>query len=153
MTYELKLLLASHVVAGILGIAAFYVVWLHLFREKRSMGFLKFTSISGVIFLVLSWLTGGYYYAMYYGKAVRNIVKDGKYPWAHTVFMESKEHLFLFLPFLALAVAIILLTTSQDKLDAEPVLKRRLSWVAGLIVILGIIVTLSGAIVSGAVRQ
>ncbi len=147
----LKLLLSSHVVFGVLGIAAFYAVLLQLLKQKRSIRFLKISSISGVILLVLSWLTGGYYYATYYGKAVRAVIKAGKYSWAHTVFMEAKEHIFLFLPFLAVVVAIVLHTQAY-RLETDARLKKQLTWLTGILVVLGIIITLAGAIISGAVR-
>ena len=44
---------------------------------------------------------------VYYGGAVRRIIKEGDFPWAHLVFMEVKEHAFLLLPFMSLVLTLI----------------------------------------------
>ncbi|MDP3993985.1 MAG: hypothetical protein Q8P75_03340 [bacterium] len=151
MTTLLKFLLASHVVLGLLGVAAFYAVWMQLLKQKVSVRFTKISSIWGALFLVLSWVTGGYYYATYYGAAVRSVIRAGQYPWAHSVFMEAKEHIFLFLPFLGIVLAIVLVAVGEQ-INSKPVLKKELAILAGVISVLGIIIILSGAIISGAVR-
>ena len=79
------------------------------------------------------------------------MIKAGPYPWAHTVFMEAKEHIFLFLPFLAVVVTL-LVWQSAPELSTRPDLKRALTWLTGVLTGLGIIITLAGAVVSGAVR-
>ena len=65
--------------------------------------------------------------------------------------MEAKEHVFLFLPFLAatLFVAILVL---DERIETEASLKRALGWLAGIIVVLGTFAAISGIIISGAVR-
>lgn len=151
MTAIFKFLLVFHVITGVLGVAAFYAVWLSFLRRKFAAKSLRRRSFAGLALLVLSWLSGGYYYATYYGQAVRAVIKGGKYPWAHTVFMEAKEHIFLFLPFLALAAAVII-AKFGDGLESRPMLQKSLAALCGVLVLLGTIVTLSGAVISGAVR-
>jgi hypothetical protein len=56
----------------------------------------------GVVFLFSAWLAGGFYYVEFYGSGVKPLIKAGPFPWAHKVVMETKEHVFLFLPFLGL---------------------------------------------------
>ena len=58
-----------------------------------------------VVALLAAWVSGGWYYVSEYGNAVKPIIKAGPLPWTHSIMMETKEHLFLFLPFLALLVA------------------------------------------------
>ncbi len=152
MTGTLKFLLSAHVILGLLGIILFAAVGLGLLRERLSLKSLRKQSLWGTVFFVLSWLTGGYYYVAYYGKAVRGVIKAGQYPWAHSVFMEAKEHIFLFLPFLALAVVAGLSTLLGEKRDGDAWLRGQLSFVTGVIVVLGILITLSGVVISGAVR-
>ena len=106
--------------------------------------------LSFVSFLI-SWLVGGYYYAIYYGKAAKPLILKGSYPWAHTFFMEAKEHIFLFIPFLAAAMFVALLIL-VERIEGEASLKKALTWLAGVIVVLGIFMALSGIIISGAVR-
>jgi len=52
----------------------------------------------------------------FYGSTVKPFIKEGPYPWAHKVVMETKEHVFLFLPFLGLL--------------AWGLMQRRGSWMA-----------------------
>lgn len=69
----------------------------------------------------------------------------------HEVFMEWKEHIFLFLPFLAL----LLLFATWKLESGSPVAearRRAASALAAVITVIGIIVTLSGVAASGAVR-
>lgn len=150
MSMLLKIILISHVFLGVLGVIAFYAVWMGLLKQKLSLKFLQFASLTGLISFVLSWLNG-VYYVIYYSKAVRAAIKAGQYSWAHTVFMESKEHIFLFVPFLS-AVVFLTLWFLGDKLENEINLKRSTIMISGLVTVLGIIITLSGLLISGAVR-
>ncbi|MEK7146995.1 MAG: hypothetical protein AAB772_01930, partial [Patescibacteria group bacterium] len=80
MSLILKISLASHVILGIIAIIFFYAVWLNLFKQKLNLKLLKFSSLTGLIAFLLSWLTGGYYYVVYYGNAVRPGIKGGQFP-------------------------------------------------------------------------
>ncbi len=151
MTTKQEVNLILHVLTGLIGIIAFYPVWTGLLRERLTPKSLKLGSFLGLVFLVISWLTAGSYYTTYYGQAVKAAVVAGKYPWAHKVLMEAKEHVFLFLPFLAAAL-FFSIWAFGDRLEREPGAKKSLAALTGLLVILGIIVTLAGVVVSGAVR-
>jgi len=62
----------------------------------------------GLALLVAAWIAGGYYYVEFYGADVKPLIKEGPMPWAHKVVMETKEHVFLFLPFLGvLALGVV----------------------------------------------
>lgn len=151
MNIFLKTLLAIHVIIGMTGVIAFAGVWMNMLKSKLSMKFLTWSSAVGFVAFITSWFTGGYYYAIYYGAVAKPIILKGNYPWAHSFFMEAKEHIFLFLPFLAAALFIALLLLGE-RIEAEASLKKALTWLAGIIVVLGIIMALSGVIISGAVR-
>lgn len=151
MTLLLKYNLIAHIIFGLLAIMAFYAVWLNLIKQKLNLDFLKFISLSGFLMIVLSWITGGYYYLNYYSPVVGNIVKAGPYPWAHAIFTESKEHIFLFMPFLALIIYAIIWILNE-RIEQSPALKKSILYLSALTSVLGIIITLSGVIISGAVR-
>jgi len=146
-----KILLVSHVIAGLLAIIASYAVWMGLLKRELSAKFLTRTSWFAAVMIWVSWLAGGYYYWAYYGQSVKTVIIQGRYAWAHSVFMESKEHVFLFLPFLYLVLAIVI-SGFSDRLTAQPDLKKQLALLAAINAILGIIITLSGVVISGAVR-
>lgn len=150
MTSLLQFTLISHVLFGVLGIVAFYAIWMGLLKKQIRLQFVRYCSLVGTILLLLSWLSGGYYYTTYYGSTVKPIIKAGPFPLAHAIIMESKEHIFLFLPFLGIAVMLALwLLPWRD--DSFPV-KRSLAAVSGTCVILGTAIALGGIVISGAVR-
>lgn len=151
MNILLQNLLIIHVISGILGVIALYAVLISLIKSALNLEWLRQASLWGVVLLILSWLTGGYYYATYYGAKVKPVIVKGSYPWAHTVFMEAKEHIFLFLPFLSLAIFLALWLLGE-RLEINANLKRALIFLTGLATSLGVIVTLFGVIISGAVR-
>lgn len=152
MSLILKISLASHVILGIIAIIFFYAVWLNLFKQKLNLKLLKFSSLTGLIAFLLSWLTGGYYYVVYYGNAVRPGIKGGQFPWAHTIVMEAKEHIFLFLPFLA-AISFIVLWFFGQTIATDAKLKKGLLFINAVIAVIGTAIALSGIIISGAIRQ
>lgn len=151
MSTLFKTLLAIHVVLGVVGVIACAGVWMNLLKQKLPVRFLKWSSAVGLVSFIASWVIGGYYYAIYYGKAVKPIIQKGQYAWGHSFFMEAKEHVFLFLPFLAAALFVTILVLGE-RIETEAPLKRALGWLAGIIVILGALAALSGIIISGAVR-
>lgn len=146
-----KTLFTLHVIIGMIGVVAYAGVWMNMLKQKPSLRFLKWSSALGLASFIISWFAGGYYYARYYGSSVKPIILKGSYAWAHSIIMEAKEHIFLFLPFLSAAMVVALLFTDEH-LEAEAPLKKALSWLAGVIVVLGAIMAFSGIIISGAVR-
>lgn len=95
-------LIGSHAFLGELGAMMFLWVFIELLNptEQRIGRALK-VALMGVLFLFLSWLVGGYYYVNIYGSAVKPLIKAGPLPWTHGIITETKEHVFLFLPFLS----------------------------------------------------
>ena len=146
-----QFLLASHVILGLLGVAGSYATLMASLKERLSLSFLRTTSLGALIAYILSWLAGGYYYAVYYGTMVKPVIKAGPYPLAHAIIMESKEHVFLLLPILA-AVITLLIFLAGPALQSSPALKRSLSFLAGVTTALGFIIAIAGTIISGAVR-
>lgn len=151
MSPLLQAALVLHVVTGVGGVVALYALWMGLLKRTPVLERLRAWSFASLLFFVLSWLTGGYYYVTYYGKAVKPVIKAGDFPWAHAVFTEAKEHVFLFLPVLA-AVLFLALLWGGDEIERSSALKRSLVFLAGAATIVGILVTLSGVVISGAVR-
>mgnify|MGYP001603825289 FL=1 len=73
----------------------------------------------------------------------------GAYPWAHQVFMESKEHVFVLLPFLAIALWLMIRLLAKEQ---DEKLKKAAMFVAFITLSLGVFIALSGILISGAVR-
>jgi len=143
--------LSMHVIFGLVGIIASYAVFMGLLKRNLFLSFLRISSITAFLGYILSWFSGGYYYVLYYGDNVKPIIKAGDYPWAHSFFMETKEHIFLFLPVLSLVLAIIIYMFG-DQLDRNQSLKNKTAMLAGAITILATLITLSGVVISGSAR-
>lgn len=150
MSTPLIILLTLHVFFGIIAITAWYGIWMNLFKERSSWRFIRAASTLGACAIMVSWFTGGYYYITHYGSAVRAIIREGNYSWAHSIGMEFKEHIFLFLPILAIVLWV--LARHGEIHEGKNGLKRLMRGLAGVAVALGTIITLAGIIISGAVR-
>jgi len=152
MSYLLIFVLVSHIILGVLG-AAFLVAYLLAFSKNRDdSGYLTRMSFFAFIAFTASWIFSGYYYVTYYGKAVKPIILKAEFSWAHTVLMESKEHIFLFLPFLSLALFAVTMVFRREFSE-----NKKLSFsVVSLCfttVSIALLVTIFGMVVSGAVAK
>ncbi len=146
-------LIGIHAFLGELGLASFLWVFIEILdpnhsRIKRA----KIASLVGAIFLFLSWFVGGYYYVEYYGDNVKPIIKEGPQPWAHGIFTEAKEHIFLFLPFLAFTT-FILIRNYSHKIEKNKKIKKSILWLCAVILILGALMALMGYLISSGARS
>lgn len=148
MTTFFASLLVAHVILGLVGVIASFIVTYLLIRDKFSSrkviccSFIAFTSY------VLSWLSGGWYYWKYYGAQVKPIILKGNYSWAHLVIMEVKEHMFLFLPF-ATFVLFLIVWLREETLTNEESLRKSTFLLSLCITVMAIVITLSGMLISG----
>lgn len=146
-------LIGLHLGFAIIGIDAF--LWLlgkfkdNGSSQKRQKSRIV-TACVGVAAFVGSWLAGGYYYVIYYGKLVKPGILHGAAPWAHDIIMETKEHIFLFIIPLA---ATVLFITLLPKEEMERLKIRSLAWwLSGAVAVLGLLIGAMGFIISAAAR-
>ena len=151
ITALLKFSLFSHIILGVAAVAAAYAVLMSLLKRESNIRFLETVSLGGLVVLLLSWITGAYYYVIYYGPAVRDVIKKGPYPWAHSIVMEAKEHVFLFLPFLFVALFLSIIA-GRTFLNQNLMFKRSLIAVAAILTIISVSIALAGMGISGAAR-
>lgn len=142
-------LLILHVVIGILGVGASYTLLMGLLKRKPKLSLLRIYSLTAFLSYLISWGTGGYYYVFRYGGEVKPVIKAGLYPWAHALFMEVKEHIFLFLPVMAFTT-LLALWAYGEKLEENKSLRRALILISVMMVLFGTFITASGIIISGA---
>ena len=149
MTPLLVIALVSHIILGIAAIGLAHLVLMQLLRKTPAWGWaIGLASWSAFLFFV-SWATSAYYYVIYYGGSVKPVIVAGNYSWAHTIFMEGKEHVFLIIPFMAVTLVLSLKVLRDNK---EPRLKLAVTIFASTLVVLGLFVAISGIVVSGAAR-
>lgn len=151
MTPILATLLITHIVLGLIGIGALWALSMALLKKTPNLRFLRASSLTAVIGFVLSWITGGIYCVTYYGGPVKAAIKAGPNPWAHSFFMETKEHVFLLLPFISLALALAFFF-GGERIIGDDKKRRALFVVAIIATLIGIFSALSGILISGSVR-
>lgn len=149
MTFTVAVI--AHVIVGLVGIIATYAVALGTRKKTPSVVFLIWTSATAFVSFILSWAFGAYYYVLNYGANVKPVILAGKYPWAHSIFMEAKEHVFLFLPFLAF-VTMLAVLLFRENIATDDRLRNSVFFLAMTTFLLGVFITLSGVLISGAVR-
>mgnify|MGYP001328902642 CR=1 FL=1 len=147
MTSLLVTALVVHILLGVAAIGLVYFVLIQTLKRTPDWEWSRNLSMWATVLFFISWISAAYYYVAYYGSAVKPVIKAGEYPWAHAVFMEGKEHIFILIPFLTVTLALALHSRNEN-----PKLKTAIVALAATIVVLGIFVTLSGVVVSGAAR-
>lgn len=145
-----QIILLSHPTFGVLAVLA--AVWVFVETLNASLGNrqrIRNAAWLVAVFLWLSYLAGGYWYVNFYGPE-RDIIKAGPWPFAHSFFMETKEHLFFVLLLLGTYLPI---TTSHPALATDRWAQRLVLTVATLIVLLGLAMEGAGAIISFGVKE
>ena len=148
MTTTLATLLIVHVLSGVIAIGMLNVVLMHLLKKAPNYVFVSRLAWSAVALFFLSWATSAYYYVTYYGSAVKPRILAGAMPVAHTFFMETKEHIFLVLPFMAVSIA---LCTTYLRSDPDEGLRKSTALLTLVALAVGVAVAASGILVSGSI--
>ena len=139
-----ELILMLHPALGVLGIlAALWVFVETLNVSEANQGRIRTAGLSAAGFMWLTYLVGGYWYIVFYG-ADKALIQAGPWPYAHSFFMEMKEHVFLalllFTTYLAIAVF--------DNLYTNQGARRLVLWVAALVVVTGLAMEGAGAFIA-----
>lgn len=135
----------AHVFFGMLGImlaVAIFVYVLHV--NKKNIATVRKLSILVPLFTIFSYVIGGWWYVVYYPHE-RNIIRSGSWVWAHTFFMEVKEHLFFMLLMLTILLPIVIY---KDDLIMDRSNRNLVLTILALIVLLGFSMEGAGAIIS-----
>jgi hypothetical protein len=151
MTQALQIFLSIHVLIGMTGIIASYATLIWLFKRNIPVKLLKLSSLIAFIAYIISWIMGGYYYVIYYGGSVKPIIKEGPTPWVHSIIMEVKEHIFLFLPLLSFVALLVIWLRGRTLQENKP-LRDALAFVALITLIIAVSMALGGIVISGAAR-
>lgn len=141
-----------HIIFGTGGIILITAYLLLISRKNIEIKWLKVSSIFGLLAFLTSWIFGGFYYTSYYGKAVKPLILKGQFAWVHEILMETKEHVFLFLPFLSLVIFIVTFFASKDLFSDDKV--RKALTACGFVVVgIALFILVAGIFISGAVGK
>jgi hypothetical protein len=143
-----EIILMAHVLFGMLCIVA--GVWLFvdvLHANEANQGRIRALSIAVAVLMWLAYLVGGYWYLTFY-YTDKAIILKGPWPFAHSFFMEMKEHVAIMLLLLATYLPIAAASnTAVNKAARKIVL-----WVVGLIILIGVAIDGAGAIIGIGVK-
>jgi hypothetical protein len=143
-----EIILFAHPTFGVLAIiAAVWVLVETLNVSPANLGRVRAVAAVTAAFMVLSWVLGGYWYVNYYGPEKAMILR-GPWPWAHSIVMETKEHLF----FIPLILALYLPIAAAADLIRSQAARAMVITVATLVVLSGLAIEGGGAIINYGVK-
>ena len=138
------IILFAHPTLGVLGtLAAVWVFVEALNASEANRRRTQWAAIAVAACMVLAWVLGGYWYVNYY-YAEKAIILKGPWPFAHDVFMETKEHLF----FIPLILALYLPVAASRSLARNRGLRVVVLATAGFIVLNALAIEGAGAVVN-----
>jgi hypothetical protein len=143
-----ELILMAHVLFGVACVVTAVWVFVDVLNFSEShQGRMRRMSCAAAVFMWLAFLMGGYWYVTAY-PADKAIILKGPWPFAHNVFMETKEHLVIIL----LMLATYLPTAAASNLSAGRDARRVALWVAGLVALLALMMEGEGAMIAMGVK-
>ena len=127
-----KNLVLVHSISG--GLAVLALAWVIveiLYLTEKGVIRAKVASYLATLFIIAGcWIVGGYNYLTVYGAQVKPIILAGPEPWAHRILMGSKEHIFIFLPIIALSLCMTLSAINKDVLLKDWKSRRAITTIA-----------------------
>jgi hypothetical protein len=146
MSNEFVLML--HPTFGVLAIIASVWVFVETLNAREAnVGRIRTASVITVILMWLAYIVAGYWYVVYYG-GDKTIIKAGPWPFAHSFFMETKEHVFFMLLLLATLLPIV---AFGDVLNKRAT-RVTVLWTSALVVLMGLAMEGAGAFISMGVK-
>ncbi len=142
-------LLMSHVIFGVLAVlAALWVFVDTLNAGEDNVHRVRTAALVCAALIWLSYIAGGYWYVVHYG-ADKALIKAGPWPFAHSLMMETKEHVFFTLLLLATYLPI---AAAPARLLASRPARNLVLAVSGLVVLMGLAMEGFGGAVSAGLR-
>ncbi|HVW10961.1 MAG TPA: hypothetical protein VHC90_20385 [Bryobacteraceae bacterium] len=137
------LILLSHATCGVIGIAAALWVFVEaLNATPQSAVRMRTAALIGAVAMSAAWILGGYWYVRFY-PAEKAMILQGPWPFAHNIFMETKEHLFFITAILSFLLAIAV----RDPIHENRPARKMVLSVAALVVVTGLAVEGAGAVI------
>jgi hypothetical protein len=141
-------ILLAHAAFGVMGcLAALWVFVETLNARAGNAGRIRTGALLTALLMAAGWICGGYWYVHFYPPE-KALILGGPWPFAHNFFMETKEHLF----FIAAVLAFLLPITTRESLHSNSTARTLVLSVSGLIVITGLSVEATGAIIDHGVK-
>ena len=143
-----ELILMAHVLFGVACLIA--SVWIFvevLHASEANQGRIRKMSWAAAVAMWLAFCIAGYWYARFY-PVDKAIILKGPWPFAHSFFMETKEHLVIMLLLLVTYLPIV----ASHNLAANKGERRVVLWVAGMIALVALMMEGEGAMIAMGVK-
>jgi hypothetical protein len=142
------IILFAHPTFGVLAImAAVWALVEALNASETNQRRIRLAAAAVTVCVVAAWLLGGFWYVNYY-YADKAIILKGPWPWAHNLFMETKEHLF----FIPLILALYLPIVAAKRLASNAAARAMVMVVATFIILNGLAIEGAGALINYGVK-
>ncbi len=143
-----EFILMLHPTFGVLAILGSVWVFTEVLNASAAnQGRIRTGSMAVAVLMWLTYIVGGYWYVVFYA-ADKALIKKGPWPFAHGLFMESKEHIFLMLLLLATLLPIVAYKSGALAKAGRTVML----WTAGLVALIGLGMEGAGAGISMGVK-
>ncbi len=143
-----ELILMLHPALGILALVAAVWVFVETLNASDSnYGRIRNASVLTAVLMWLTYIVGGYWYVIFYG-ADKAIIKAGPWPFSHSFFMETKEHLF----FMLLLLSTYLPIAAWSDIVKQVSRRKLVLWTSALVIVLTFAMEGEGAVISMGVK-
>ncbi|MGP8246476.1 MAG: hypothetical protein ACLQVN_18400 [Bryobacteraceae bacterium] len=137
------ILLLAHAGFGVtMCLAALWVFVEALNARPESAARMRAAALVTAISMAGALICGGYWYVHFY-PADKTLILKGPWPFAHNLFMETKEHLV----FITAILAVLLPIAVREKVHSNAAARRLVLSVAAMIAITGLAVEGAGAVI------
>jgi hypothetical protein len=143
-----ELLLMCHVVFGVACLVTTVWVFVDVLNANAgNLGRIRFLSRAAAACMWIAFIVGGYWYIFDY-KADKAVILKGPWPFAHSLFMETKEHFVITLLLLATYLPI----AASNNLAAHKEARRLVLCVAALVAVMALMAEGNGAVIAMGVK-
>ena len=144
-----EIILLAHVLFGVACLLTTLWVFVDVLHvSPANLARIRGLSRLAAVFMWLAFLIGGYWYVVFY-KTDKAVILHGPWPFAHSFFMETKEHLVIMLLMLVTYLPI----TTAGNLVASRGARRVVLGVAALVVLLALQMEGEGAVIAMGVKM
>jgi hypothetical protein len=141
-------LLMAHVALGVFCIVASVWVFVDVLNAgEGNQARIRIVSRCIAAAMWGAFVIAGYWYVKFY-PVDKAIILKGRWPFAHSFFMETKEHLVIILLLLTNYLPI----AAANNLAMNPGARKLLLWTAALVALLGLAMEGEGAIIAMGVK-
>jgi hypothetical protein len=143
-----ELLLMGHVFFGVACLVTTMWVFVDVLNASQdNLCRIRKMSCAAAVFMWIAFVIAGYWYVVFY-KVDKAIILKGPWPFAHSFFMETKEHLVIILLMLVTFLPIAAAGNLSSNKDA----RRVVLWVAGAVALLALMMEGEGAVIAMGVK-